>query len=711
MGRLFKALGIFIGVILLLIVAAAVVIPMVVDPNDFKDEIVKKVHEQTGRELKIAGDLDLSVFPWLGVQVDGVELGNAKGFGKLPFAAIKHASLRVKLMPLLEKKLEIDTIGLEGVALNLVRKSDGASNWDGLDKSNKEETASNTQEGKQGPGLESFAIGGIAIKDASISWDDRQSGQQLAISDFNLNSGAIVPGNPVKLSMGMKVQSKDPAINAMVGLDGSVELDQSHKQLNVRGLKVRLDADGPALPQGKLKAHLESTLLLALSGQAFALLDLKIISGDLNLTGEIKGAKLGTDTPQFSGKIAIAEFSPRDWMTSQGMEPPKMADRKAMSKLAASLTLNSSGVSTKINKLAIQLDDTRINGNAVIQGKAAAFKLDMDAIDIDRYLAADSDKSDTVTSGKPEPSSAGEQLIPVETIRSLDMSGTITIGKLTINKMPAEKVQIGLKARNGVLETTQKIGSFSGGNYGGSLNINASGKTPTLKLTSKLSGVRLEILIKNLAGEDRINGEGNFNADLTASGNSIDSIKRTLNGKMDFNLLKGAIKGINLAAELRKAKALLSGKKVPKENGPVQTDFSQIKGSATIKNGVMHNDDLQALSPFFRVTGKGTANLVKERLDYTANVYVVETSKGQGGHDLAGLDELERKKIGVPVHFTGSFSNPKWKVKWDKVLLESQKEELKSKLEEKLIGEEKKDGEEESDKDKLKRKLLRKIIR
>lgn len=715
MGKLFKVLGIFIGVVVLLLVVAIVVLPMVVDPNDFKGEIVERVHEQTGRELKIAGDLNLSVFPWIGIQVDGVELSNARGFGESPFALVKRAAVRVKLMPLLGKKLEVDTIELDGVALNLAKKSDGSSNWDDLAKGKEMEPAANEKKDKDksSPGLDSISIGGIDIKNAQISWDDRQAGQQIGIKNFNLNSGAIVPGSPVKLSMGMQLQSKDPAINASIGLDGTIELHQTNQQLNVRKLKVTLDADGPALPQGKLEAELESDLLLALDGRAFALLNLEVKSGSLDLSGEVKGAKLNTDTPQFSGNIAIAEFNPRDWMTSQGMEPPETSDPKVLSKFAATLSLGSSGMSTKINKLEIQLDDTKVSGNAAIQGSAVAFKLDVDAINLDRYLPGDSNKSSAGTSKKEAAASpsANEQLIPVDAIRSLDMSGTVNIAKLTVNNMLAEKAQITLKARNGLLQTSQKIGAFSGGSYNGTVDINASGKTPSLKLTSKLSGVQMESLVKQLTGEDRINGEGNFNASLTTSGNDINSLKRTLNGTLNFNLLKGAIKGINLAAELRRAKAMFSGKPAPKSTGPVQTDFSQIKGSGVITKGVLRNKDLEAFSPFLRLTGGGLVNLVRESMDYTATVFVVETSKGQGGHDLVGLEELERKKIGIPVRFTGPLASPKWQVKWDKVLLDSQKEELKSKLEEKLLGDEKKEGEEESDKDKLKRKLFKSIIR
>ena len=699
-----------IGVALLLLVAAVVILPMVVDPDDFKGEIVEKVQKQTGRDLKIAGDLDLSVFPWLGVKVDGVELGNAPGFGAAPFASIKSAAIRVKLMPLLDKKLEVDAVELDGVALNLARKTSGASNWDDLAKGGEDESSEDDKYGDHSdPGVESFTIGGINIKDAKISWDDAQSGQKYEISDFNLKSGAITPGRPVGLDMGMLLRSKEPAVDARIGLGGTIEIDQTNKQLNVRDLKLSLDADGAALPTGKLKGDLATVLLLALDGHAFALLDLKLNSGALNLTGDLKGGKLNSESPQFSGKMAIAEFNLREWMSSQGMAPPAMADSKALSRFAANINLISSGNTTKLNKLAMQLDDTKINGSAAIQGSASSFKLNLDAIDLDRYLPADSSKS-SASSAKSSADSTSEQLLPLDTIRSLNTNGSVNIGQMKINGIQAKKVGITLKARNGVLETKQSIGSLLGGSYSSNVDINASGKTPKLKLNSKLSNIKLQDLMQKLSGEDKLSGVGNFNSNLTASGNTVDAIKRSLNGKLNFNLLKGAVKGINLAAELRKAKALLSGKSAPAEKGPVQTDFSQIKGSGVITNGVLRNDDLQALSPFLRVAGSGAVNFVKESVDYTAKIFVVETSKGQGGQSLAGLEELERKKIGVPVRFTGPLASPNWKVKWEQVLLESQKEELKSKLEEKLIGEAE-EGEEESAKDKLKKSLLRKIIR
>ena len=59
-------LGCIITLVILLI-AAVIVLPKVIDPNDYREQISSLVKEKTQRDLNIEGDLKLSVFPWLGV--------------------------------------------------------------------------------------------------------------------------------------------------------------------------------------------------------------------------------------------------------------------------------------------------------------------------------------------------------------------------------------------------------------------------------------------------------------------------------------------------------------------------------------------------------------------------------------------------------------------------------------------------------------------
>jgi AsmA protein len=98
-----------IGGLLLLLIAAAVALPLLFDPNSFRGQIAEAVQKQTGRSFSV-GDIQLRVFPWLRVALADVSLGNAEGFGEAPFAEVRQLGVGVKLMPLLTgRKVEIST--------------------------------------------------------------------------------------------------------------------------------------------------------------------------------------------------------------------------------------------------------------------------------------------------------------------------------------------------------------------------------------------------------------------------------------------------------------------------------------------------------------------------------------------------------------------------------------------------------------------------
>lgn len=683
MAKLFKILGSLIAVLVLLVVAALVVLPMVIDPNDYKAEIVAKVSEQTGREFRIDGELKLSVFPWLGIEIGDVALGNAKGFGEQPFAAVKRAALRVKLMPLLSKQLEVDTIGLDGLQLNLARAKDGRSNWDDLAKGG-QAADGDPQRSDGGGGPAGLSIGGVRINDARVVWDDRSSGQHFQIERFNLNSYAIAPGRPVGLELEMSLRSKEPALSADVRIEGTVSLDEARQQLDVSGLGVVVEADGEALPGGALRAELASELQMALGGKRLALKGLKLGVGDLQLSGEINASDLDT-APAFTGTLALAELNLRQWLAAQKIELPAMADETALNKLALRMNLKSAGGTTRIEDLLIELDQTRISGSASLKGEAIGFALDVDAIDADRYLPPAAQEEAQAPAAE---AGSGEEgpLLPVETLRALDINGSLKIGRLTIKKLLAEQVELSVAARGGKLSIGQKVGSFYQGVFDGKVDIDVTGKTPVMQIRESMSGLQAGPLVKDLTGEDRFAGKGRFSADLNTRGNSVKAIKQSLGGKLDFRFEDGAVKGFNLARIIRETKAKFQRQSLPPDDAPPQTDFSELSASAVIDQGVLNNQDLLAKSPFLRVTGKGTVDLAADRLDYTVTPVVVSSAAGQGGE---GLEEL--KGVPVPVRLSGSFAKPDYTIDWGAVLtgtqkakIEEKKQEVQQKLEKKL---------------------------
>ena len=130
MARILKVLGLVFGAFVVLFAAILIGVAVLVDPNDYKDQITAAVDDATGRTLTLEGDLELHVFPRIGILLGAAELSNAAGFGSEPFARIEGAELRLGLLPLLTRHIEIDSASLTGLRLNLARNASGTTNWD-----------------------------------------------------------------------------------------------------------------------------------------------------------------------------------------------------------------------------------------------------------------------------------------------------------------------------------------------------------------------------------------------------------------------------------------------------------------------------------------------------------------------------------------------------------------------------------------------------
>ena len=110
MKKTLKILGLSLAALAGLLVAAAVVLSFVFDPSQYKDEIIHLVKAKTGRDLKIEKKIGWSFFPRLGIEAGGLELSNAPGFGKEPFARIDAAGVHVEFLPLRSGKIAVDTV-------------------------------------------------------------------------------------------------------------------------------------------------------------------------------------------------------------------------------------------------------------------------------------------------------------------------------------------------------------------------------------------------------------------------------------------------------------------------------------------------------------------------------------------------------------------------------------------------------------------------
>ena len=99
MPKIVKTLLIAVVSLVFLVAVGLAAVVMLVNPNDFKPQIIELVEKQTGRQLSIEKPLELTVFPNIGISTGDVRLSNAKGFAETNFAQFDQLVLRVKLMP------------------------------------------------------------------------------------------------------------------------------------------------------------------------------------------------------------------------------------------------------------------------------------------------------------------------------------------------------------------------------------------------------------------------------------------------------------------------------------------------------------------------------------------------------------------------------------------------------------------------------------
>jgi len=130
--RALKILAIAVGGLIALLVLVLLGVWLFVDPNHYKGTITRAVRDSTGRELALPGDVKLSVFPWIALELGPASLGNPSGFGSAPFASLQHASVRVRLLPLLRREIEIGRVEVDGLDLRLVKNATGKGNWEGF---------------------------------------------------------------------------------------------------------------------------------------------------------------------------------------------------------------------------------------------------------------------------------------------------------------------------------------------------------------------------------------------------------------------------------------------------------------------------------------------------------------------------------------------------------------------------------------------------
>ncbi len=599
--------------LVVIIIAVLIIAPAFIDIRDYKPKVEKLIAEKTGRPFSVGDDLRLSLFPWAGISLSAVHLGNTPEFAEKEFVTVKSFEIRVKLLPLISKDIQIKRFILSAPQIVLVKNKDGRVNWSPpgklkekppAEKSQKTSASADTDTGLP---IKNLTVGDFSIKNGSIIWIDHSANVRKEITEVNMGLKEVSFDRPVKLSFSALVDNQPLSINGNVGPIG-----QDFKQA-----KIPLD----------------------LNFEVFKELSLGINGNLLN----------PSSNPGFDLALDLKAFSPRKLLAAMGQKlPMATSDPQALDRMALKANLKGNQTKIAVSNAILSLDQSTLNFtlNASDFSKPnLVFDLNLDQINLDRYLPPKSEK-------QPAAEDRTEKKPPdYAPLRKLILDGRIKIGQLIANKAKVEDMVIRITAQNGIINLDPLKLNMYQGNVSGIGKVNVQRESPQTNINLDAKNIQVGPLLKDVLQKDILEGAANARFTMAMSGDDGAMIKKTLNGEGQVVFNDGAIVGIDLAAMVRNVKTAFGLEQKPAQRP--RTDFSELEAPFTIVNGVVNTPATSLKSPLLRVIAAGSANLVNETLDFRVEPKVVGTIKGQG-------DTEQRSGLMVPVLVSGTFSKPKF---------------------------------------------------
>lgn len=542
--------------LLLLIVAAIAVFVLTFDANRYKPELAALVKEQTGRELDIDGDIHLSFYPDIALQLGQVKLGNAKGFANKFFAEVDSARVTVQFLPLLEQQLKINEVHLQGLKLSLHRHKNGKTNWQDLLSENSSKANASAGEAMTSL-LGGMVITGVSVQDSQLHWQDDQQGKTLTLAPLSLKTGTFNPGKPVDIHLDAHLTQTEPALTMQLTLATRAELADNQEDFSLTDLRLQVKQ-----PE-RLAANLSGNLQGSLKKERASIPDLQ---ADVTLEG------LGEAT--LSSKLEVNLIKQQLDMTDLSIN----ADVKSTEIPGGQWQQQSSG------KLSLNLES----------GKGL---LDL--------------PNNVIKAAEQQLTGSLQVRDPMLPSRVVD--GKFKADQLSYPPFTLQQATLGVQFKEGQVKLTP-TGTLFQGAYQGEINLDTLQAPAIFSSEHTVKKLRTEDLLFALTDDRWVTGALDMTAKLDSVVGDAKLFKQNLNGTIDLTLNEGTIRDANFAQKTREVVKLFEKERI-NAAGETEVTFTQLKGQWQVKSGVFHTDENVMLAPHFQVKGNGDVNIVDESLD------------------------------------------------------------------------------------------------
>ena len=629
-----KWCAIIVGVVVTAVILIALLVPLFVDMDSLKPRIEKIAADATGRPLKLGGDISLSLFPWAGIRLTDVSLGNPAGFSTDTFASFSKFDVQVKLLPLLSRDIQVKHLVLKGLRLTLEKNKKGDVNWAFGKAANIPPTELKAPRAAPGDGLPiaALAVGEVSVIDGRVVYTDVAGGVQRTVSDLSLTVKDISFDKAVQLSLSARLDGQPLRLSGAVGPLGA--------------------------PPGKGRVPLD--LVAGVFDQL-----------EVRLTGEVRDL---TDAAGYDLTVSAGPFSARRLMAAAFPAMTlKTRDTGVLETVSFRARVAGDARKVAVSEGRLVVDDTTTTFSARVNsltGPDLTWDIKVDTVDLDRYLPPAKEEKTAASSGtvpsKADTRNENSAGIDYAPLRSLKANGAVAVGRLKGGGAVVTDLSAKVTAGGGKLALRPLTMNLYGGSMTLTADTDVTADLPDTRVRLDMDGVQAGPLLNDVAGRKFLTGTTVAQVSLSMKGDTPVLIKKSLDGQGDVVFKDGALYGLDLVGMLRNIKTAFTGSAV----GDGGTKFAALHSLFEIKAGVLKTALTTLTSPVLRVKATGTADLVTEALRFrVVPTYVDPTRK-----------EADRKGVDgnlIPILVSGTFSKPTFRPDIEKAATQAAEKLLK----------------------------------
>ena len=604
-----------IGIFFILLVVTVILVPVLINVQKFVPAIERQISDATGRSFSLGPDLGVSFFPWLSISFSDMKIGNPPGFSTEEFVKIRTFEARIKVLPLLKNRVEISRFVIGGLSVNLEKNSSGKMNWQFAEKQKNDEKSKASPASSLARFSEKFSFALLAVTDGQVHWIDKTRNVEHRIEDIMLLLNDFTPKRPFALDCKATFNGKPVALEGKIGpMPGGNSTGEVSADLAVNIVN-------------KLRGQLQGTISLEDKGAAFQML------------------------------VRLPPFSPREFFSTCELPFPfEAGDPETFKSLEVEFLLRGSKGELTVEKGLLRFDESQVNFSLKADNPAAphlAFSVDLDKLDLDRYLPPAIAKEKMVVDHEP-----GKEDLSLKAKRpglwGMAMSGDVRIAELKVHGGALTEVNLPLQGANKVFTLTPATAKTAGGQLQGSFTLDLQNTVPAIQVNGNAKEIQVEPFLQQYFGREFLRGSLNAESTFTATGDDLAAMIQSLKGEATLKMGEGALVGVDLTGmETSSVNDAASSNAGGSEKS--WTDFSEAKSVLTVADGLLQLRETELHSPVYKVQLGGSADLVEKQLNLQMENTFITTIIGK-------KKQAEQVSNTSFYAITGTFSEPLLKI-------------------------------------------------